>query len=86
MTEAHPWMGQRLAKSLLSFPLFFIAQMPRGFEDISNKTERSIMMKYKNRWKPGGRNRIPAGAPSVKQKKGSVRTKNKQVRKEAKAA
>ena len=43
-------------------------------------------MKYKNRWKPGGRNRIPSGAPSITQKKGSVRAKNKHTRKEAKAA
>ena len=44
-----------------SFPLFFSAQMPRGFEDIS-KDERSENMKYHAVWKPGGRTRRGMGS------------------------
>ena len=59
-------MGRRLAKSLLLFPLFFAAQMPEGFEDIKQEEHN---MKYKERWKPGGRNRVHAGAPFIGTKK-----------------
>ena len=73
MTEAHPLMSMRLSTALQTFPLFFIAQMPYGFEDIF---ERSRSMKNKVRWKPGGRSRASAGTWRYR------RVSRKKVRKE----
>ena len=40
---------------------FFVAQTPKGFEDIS-KDERSENMKYHAVWKPGGHARRSMGS------------------------